>query len=247
MIRSKSISERKKDMTFFTVSLAGLNIGVRAIRPAIKTFCREFLTEGEPAFSVAIEEADLDYERSINEGQWTATCLETLALLRKVSDQLINHDTLLFHGSAVAAGGKAYIFTAPSGTGKTTHTRLWLDTVPGAHVLNGDKPFLRLENGWVLACGSPWRGKENLGINEILPLEAICILERDEVNHIEPIKGEKALGTLVRQTYRPMDPKLMLKALQLIGQAGQCVRLYRLGCNMDPEAAGISSRAMIGT
>ena len=233
-------------MTNFTVSLAGLNIEVRAIRPATKTFCREYLTEGEPAFSVVLEEADLDFERSVSEGSWAAAYLETLALLRKISDQLIRYDTILFHGSAIAAGGKAYIFTAPSGTGKTTHTRLWLDTVPGAHVLNGDKPFLRVENGQVLACGSPWRGKENLGNSEILPLEAICILERDKMNHIEPIKGEKALGTLIKQTYRPADPQLMLKALQLIGRAGQCVRLYHLGCNMAPEAAEVSSRTMIG-
>ena len=234
-------------MTSFTVSLTGINIGIRAIWPATKTFCREFLTEGEPAFSVAMEEADIDYERSVSEGPWAASYLETLALLRKISNHLIRCDTLLFHGSAIAVDGKAYIFTAPSGTGKTTHTRLWLDIVPGAHVLNGDKPFLRLENGRVMACGSPWRGKENLGNSEILPLEAICILERDTINHIEPIKSEKALATLVRQTYRPMEPNLMLKALQLIGQAGQYVRLYHLGCNMDPEAAVVSSHAMIGT
>ena len=232
-------------MTSFTVSLTGLNIGVRAIRAATKSFCREFLAEGEPAFSVAVEEADIDYERSVSEGMRAASYLETLALLRKISDHLIRYDTVLFHGSAIAVNKKAYIFTAPSGTGKTTHTRLWLDAVPGAYVLNGDKPFLRIREGCVMACGSPWRGKENLGNNEILPLEAICILERDTVNHIEPIQGEKALATLVRQTYRPADSGLMLRALQLIGQAGQRVRLYHLGCNMAPEAAAVSSQAMI--
>lgn len=117
-------------MTSFTVSLTGLNIGVRAIRAATKSFCREFLAEGEPAFSVAVEEADIDYERSVSEGMRAASYLETLALLRKISDHLIRYDTVLFHGSAIAVNQKAYIFTAPSGTGKTTHTRLWLDAVP---------------------------------------------------------------------------------------------------------------------
>ena len=76
-------------MTSFTVSLTGLNIGVRAIRAATKSFCREFLAEGEPAFSVAVEEADIDYERSVSEGMRAASYLETLALLRKISDHLI--------------------------------------------------------------------------------------------------------------------------------------------------------------
>ena len=232
-------------MTNFTVSLAGIAIGVSAVWPSTRTFCREFLTGETPAFSITLTQADTDYEQSVCDGTWDHAYLETLALHRRISDELIKYDIVLFHGSAIAADGKAYIFTAPSGTGKTTHTRLWLESVPGSYVLNGDKPFLRIEKDRFLVYGSPWRGKENYGINEKLPLEAICILERDHVNHIEPVSCEKALGTLVRQTYRPADTQLMMKALQLIGRIGQSVRLYHLGCNMDPEAARVSSIQMI--
>ena len=232
-------------MTNFTVSLAGIAIGVSAVWPSTRTFCREFLTGETPAFSITLTQADTDYEQSVCDGTWDPAYLETLALHRRISDELIKYDIVLFHGSAIAADGKAYIFTAPSGTGKTTHTRLWLESVPGSYVLNGDKPFLRIEKDRILVYGSPWRGKENYGINEKLPLEAICILERDHVNHIEPVSCEKALGTLVRQTYRPADTQLMMKALQLIGRIGQSVRLYHLGCNMDPEAARVSSIQMI--
>lgn len=233
-------------MVQFSVSLTGLVIAVSALYPGTEAFCREFLSSEQADFSVSISQADIDYELTRSSGMSDPAYLETLALLRRIAEKLIDYDTVLFHGSVLAVDGKAYLFTAPSGTGKTTHSRLWLENVPGCHILNGDKPFLRImEDGKVLACGSPWRGKENYGINEILPLEGICILERDTYNHIEPVSCKDALGRLVRQTFRPADPQLMLKALQLAGIIGQSVNLFHMGCTMDPEAALVSSAIMI--
>lgn len=236
-------------MTDFTVSMAGIPFGVSALHPQTLSFCRDYLTTEPPAFTLTISQDDLDRERERSTepeaARWSDRYLETLVLLRKLSDALISYDALLFHGSAVAVDGKAYIFTAPSGTGKTTHTRLWLARVPGAHVLNGDKPFLRVDGDRVLVCGNPWRGKERYGVNEILPLAAICLLERAEENRIEAIGPDAALGTLIRQSYRPDDTALFLRALQLVGAIGQSARLYRLGCNMESEAADVSAAAMI--
>ena len=99
--------------------------------------------------------------------------------------RLIDFDVLLFHGSVVAVDGQAFLFTAKSGTGKTTHTRLWLKQIPGCHVLNGDKPLLLFRNDGIYACGTPWQGKENYGTNEILPLKSICLFNRDIKNHKE--------------------------------------------------------------
>lgn len=233
-------------MAQFSVSLAGLVVEVNALYPGTEVFCRDFLSRDTTDFAVTIGQADIDHELFMSSGMSDPAYLETLALLRRISEKLVDYDTILFHGSAIAVNGKAYLFTAPSGTGKTTHSRLWLKYVPSSHILNGDKPFLRVkEDGRILACGSPWRGKENYGINEILPLEGICILERDTYNHIEPVSCKEALGTLVRQTFRPADAGLMLKVLQLAGTIGQSVNLYRMGCTMDPEAARVSSGMMI--
>lgn len=232
-------------MPIFTVSLAGIPVGINVLCPSTEAFCREFLAEGPPAFTVTVRQEDITYEQSATQGTREPAYLETLALLRLVSERMADFDTVLFHGSVLAVRGKTYLFTAPSGTGKTTHTRLWLETVPGAHVLNGDKPFLRRAGNHILACGTPWRGKENYGTNEILPLEAICILSRDIVNHIEPVSAEKALPALIRQTYMPTGVQQKLNAIQVIGQVSKSVRLYHLGCNMDPESAQISAAAMI--
>lgn len=142
--------------------------------------------------------------------------------------------------------GKAYLFTAPSGTGKTTHTMLWLKQLPQAYVLNGDKPFLKVKpDGKILACGVPWRGKEKYGRNEILPLAAICILERSPDNHIQEITPEEASDTLIRQIHLPQGPLNRLKTIQMLDRISREVKLYKLGCNMEPEAAQVSIRAMI--
>lgn len=232
-------------MVQFRLSLAGQVVDVSAIYASTKEFCNDFLTQKDADFAIEMHSEDIDFEKTMNSDYGSFAYLETLAMLRKISGELINYNTILFHGSALAVNGKAYIFTARSGTGKTTHSRLWLDSVPGSYVLNGDKPFLRIKDGQVMACGSPWRGKENYGINEILPLEAICLLERDTYDHIEQIPYHTALAALIRQTYRPDNAALLMKSMQVIGDIAQSVRLYRLGCTMNPEAALVSSQAMI--
>lgn len=232
-------------MIRFSFSVADIVVNVEAQYQFTRDFCREFLAEGPAEFSIVLRKEDIEHERTFTDEPFSSEYLETLALLRRLSQELIRRDTILFHGSALAADGKGYIFTAPSGTGKTTHTRLWLQTVPGSYVLNGDKPFLRLKDNRIWVCGSPWRGKENYGVNEMLPLEAICILERDSFDHIEQIQSAEALITLIRQTYRPDEPFLLMRSLQLIGDVAQTVRLYKLGCTMNPDAARVSSEAMI--
>lgn len=243
-------------MTEFTISLAGYPIHVEALHESTKRFCSDYLCDGPALVSVCVAQGDLDAERekaareALHEGLEPCACsdayLETLSLYRKITDALLERDVLLFHGSVIAFDGKAYLFTAPSGTGKTTHTRLWLSQIPGCHVLNGDKPLLRFEADRVLACGTPWQGKENLGCNEILPLSAVCIITRDSENHIERVSFRDAMPTLIGQSNRPGELSALQKTLGLVARLGSLTALYRLGCNMEPEAAHVSFRAMAG-
>ena len=240
--------------TNFTISLAGVPIAVSALYPSTERFCRDYLTREDPVCSLALTAQDIVHERQRSAQQdereglpprsFSDAYLETLALYRKLALPLLERDTVIFHGSVLAVDGRAYLFTAPSGTGKTTHTRLWLDQIPGAVVLNGDKPLLRITEGEVLACGTPWQGKENYGCNLNLPLKAVCILTRAQENHIEPVTMSQALGTLIQQTHRPEGTQALLKTLELVGRLGSQVKLYRLGCNMDPGAAWVSYEGM---
>lgn len=241
-------------MDEFTVSIARIPVRIKPLLPEIKSYFTDYLCSEREAFTVATKDCDLEFERDYSDRiyaeeehhEWSPRYLETLAILRKIANRIPNYDTILFHGAVVAYAGKAYLFAAPSGTGKTTHIRLWLEALPDAYVLNGDKPFIRVEkDGSILACGTPWRGKEKYGRNEILPLEAICHLERDTVNHIASITAKEAGNGLLRQTYLPSESQAIVKTVTILDKVSKNVRLYRLLCNMDPEAAQISIRAMV--
>ncbi len=168
--------------------------------------------------------------------------LETLAVYRKICEKMVEYDTILMHGSVVAVDDQAYLFTAKSGTGKSTHTRLWREVFgERAVMVNDDKPLLKLTEDGVLACGTPWDGKHRLSTNVCLPLKAVCILERGEENEIHPISAQEALPMVFQQTYRP---KNLGKYLEIIDKLTQRVAFYRLKCNQTAEAAKIAYEAM---
>lgn len=244
-------------MTEFTIKISGCVVAVRAIFPSTRDYCRDYLCDGAPDFAIQISMADIAFEREKSAGEdrmegkpirnFSDEYLETIAVQRKIADHLFAYDTLLFHGSVVAVDGQAYLFTAQSGTGKSTHTRLWREVLGDRAVMvNDDKPFLRMTEQGVLACGSPWNGKHGLGSNLCVPLKAVCILERGEENRIQPIHAKQALSMLLQQSNRPMDRKWLAKYLELLDRLACGVAFYRLACNMDHRAALVSYQAMSG-
>ena len=239
----------------FSIALAGQVIGVTALHDETRSFCRDYLTDTPPSFQVDITPEDIAIEReksnreAILEGQvptaYSEDYLETLAVYRKIAVELLNHNTLLFHGSAIAVDGEAYLFTAKSGTGKSTHTRLWQKQFgERAVMINDDKPLLRLEGDTVTVYGTPWDGKHHRSTNTACPLKAICILTRGEKNHIQPLDKKAVLPMLCQQSYRPNAPAALQKTLSLVDRLGSSVRLYQLRCNMEPEAAQVAYAGM---
>lgn len=239
----------------FTIALAGQVIGVSALHDETRVFCRDYLTDAPPSLHVDITPGDIAFEReksrreAILEGrvptEYSEDYLETLAVYRKIAAGLLNRDTLLFHGSAIAVDGVAYLFTAKSGTGKSTHARLWQKRFGSrAVMINDDKPLLRLEGDTVTVYGTPWDGKHHRSANIACPLKAICILTRGEQNHIDPMDKKAALPMLCQQSYRPSDPAALQKTLSLVSRLGSSVKLYQLRCNMEPEAAQVAYDGM---
>ena len=244
-------------MTDFMIEIAGCPIGVAALYESTRDFCGGYLSEKAPAFSVTLTQEDIDLERELSaredrlEGRkvqnHSDAYLETIALQRKIARVLISFDILLFHGSCVAVDGACYLFTAKSGTGKSTHVRLWREMLGDRAVMvNDDKPFLHIGKESVTAFGTPWNGKHHLGTNISVPLKAVCILEQGAENHMEPISPREALTMLFQQSHRPADPKLMGKYLELLDGLAGSVAFYRLQCNMDPQAARLSYEVMSG-
>lgn len=244
-------------MTTFTISLAGFCVEINSIFETTRTFCRDYLCGGEPEFSVSIFPEDITFEREksakedLLEGipvrQFSDEYLETLAVYRKICAKLLERETLLFHGSAIEVDGIAYLFTAKSGTGKSTHTALWRKVFGDrAVMINDDKPLLKLTPEWVLVCGTPWNGKHGLGCNRMVPLKAICILERAEQNTIAPIDAVEALPMLLQQSFRTGTPGGTILLFDILDKLTKRVQLYRLGCNMDPQAAVVAYEGMKG-
>jgi len=243
------------NMYYFKIEIANHKADVSAIYSSTKAYCQSYLTEGNPDFSVTITPEDIAFERqkAAREDELEGlpirnlpdALLEITALQRKIAEELFARDIMLFHGSVVAVDAVAYLFTAKSGTGKSTHTRLWRQVFgEGAVMVNDDKPFLQITEEGVVVHGSPWNGKHRLGENICVPLRAICILERGEENKIEPIGAREALPMLMQQSQRPRDSRKLPVYLDLIDKLSSRVSFYRMQCNMDPEAAKVAFDGM---
>ena len=244
-------------MTTFTISLADFCVEINSIFETTHTFCRDYQCEGTPEFTVTNSPEDITFEREksakedLLEGipvrQFSDEYLETLAVYRKICAKLLERETLLFHGSAVAVDDVAYLFTAKSGTGKSTHTALWRQVLKDrAVMINDDKPLLKLTSDGVLVCGTPWNGKHGLGCNRMVPLKAICILERAEQNTIVPVDAVEALPMLLQQSFRTGTPTGTVLLFDILDKLTKRVQLYRLGCNMAPQAAIVAYEGMKG-
>lgn len=234
-------NERKN----LTISVAGLNIGMEYTHLIILGRCWNYLTQAEPDFSVTSMPEDWARELEaaedgVSEGNAEFTCLH-----REIAMRLPEYDAFLMHGAAMEANGKGYLFTAPSGTGKTTHIRMWMDRYPGSvRCINGDKPIVRKIDGKFYFCGTPWRGKELYGEPVIVPVGGVCLLERSKENRIQRVPPIEVFSQLTHQVYFQNDQRQLAKFLQLFDDFLSSTPVYRLGCNMDISAAELSFATM---
>ena len=157
--------------------------------------------------------------------------------------RVLDFDGYYVHSSAVVCDGKAYLFTAPSGTGKSTHTEKWIRLF-GAHYLNDDKPIIRQVDGQWIAYGTPWSGKHDLSSNEGVPLGGIACLRRGEKNEIFPMAPAAAVPFLMSQTVYHLTQEQTLKKLDLMDKIITQVPIWELRCLPDDESAIISHAAM---
>lgn len=216
----------------FTVGFAGLLIEIETVSTCVCVFCRDYFQDGQPDFKVQITEDDIGKE--IEESSLVRpdkVTAELTAAHRKIVEKAIDYNVFLMHGAVIALGEESYMFSAPSGTGKTTHIKLWLQHVDDSIVVNGDKPMVRIVDDDVMVCGTPWSGSEHLHTNVIKPLKAIVFMERGESNHIEEIDFSEAYPHLLEQTYIPRDLEKAKKVLALISSMYKKVSFYRFQCN----------------
>ena len=206
----------------FLCQLAGLTIRVENRYPFVEHLCRQYPAPAGavPAFTVCAGEASL-------KRRGTAAALppdrrESAEIYRAICTRMPDFDGLVLHASAVSVDGRAFLFVAPSGAGKSTHARLWCEQFgPRAVTLNDDKPLLRRQGGTWRVYGTPWSGPHGVNANASAPLHALCLNGRCR----PPPDGRAgAAGTARRdtapgrsQTARPAVPAARRPAAGLSG------------------------------
>ena len=146
----------------------------------------------------------------------------------------------------MAVDGKAYLFTAPSGTGKSTHARLWREMLGDRVVMiNDDKPIIRFIDGAFYVYGTPWNGKHRLDTNARAEIAAICEIRQGKVNKIKRISPSEMLMVVFNQTIRPTESDKMENLLGILDKLLTSLPLYRLECDVSEEAAKTSFDAMV--
>ncbi|KAB7789001.1 hypothetical protein [Bifidobacterium leontopitheci] len=165
----------------------------------------------------------------------------------QVSRQMLRFGRLTFHGACIEYAGRAYVFTAFSGTGKSTHIRLWRRYLgPSVLPVNGDKPIFRLDDGNALACGTPWSGKERWQRNVQVPLGGIAILKRGTTCSIRKATVDEAVEELMNRIYLTRDAEEAMLATDLLDKLIARVPIYVLTCDMSEQAVKTSFEAMTG-
>lgn len=236
---------------FWKANFADLCIGIESKYLSTEKFCSAYLSKDEQkeVFSVSASLEEIEAEDDKLSGvNYSMNYLETLAILRKIAERFPVYQRFLMHGATISFEGKAYLFTALSGTGKSTHIKLWRRYLgEKVQIVNGDKPFLWVKDtDEVEIFGSPWAGKERWHRNTSAPLNGICFLKRGMENRIREMRPEECLSLLMRQVYLPADGNAVGMTLDLLNQMLKIVPLYVLECDMSEKAVQTSFEAMTG-
>lgn len=243
-VQGKNLKKGLDDVV--TIKIADINIGIDFRYSYTGCIISDYVTSESADFTVFATDEEIDEEiRAIGDVQLTREAVENVVIHRKIADKITEYNAAVFHGVVIEDGSKAYVFTARSGVGKTTHSRIWLSEFgDSVRILNGDKPILRVIDDVVYACGTPWKGKESFGVNAMRPLAGIALLSRSDENRARIITPESAATRFVSQMYLNREsPQSILATLHLADKMLSSVPVIELECNMDREAAHVARAA----
>lgn len=222
--------------------IAGLkteyNVRGELLRERSKSYKADF-DDSETEIKLNIKEDFIKMKKeeipylSLDEHEYMWTC-------EAFYNELLRHNGMMLHSSCVEKDGFAYLFSARSGTGKSTHTHLWLKNLEGTRIINDDKPALIYDNGKWYACGTPFSGKTDENIDVKIPVRAITFLHRSEKNTVKKIQPFQAVSLLIEQTIKPADRSLAENMLELADLLLREVPVFSLGCNLQDDAAVVA-------
>lgn len=218
--------------------IADMNIKIETKSDNILKRLKPYITSDQSYdFVVKASEDDIKYEHTLATDV-SNDMLENTALFRQICKKVLEkYNGMFLHCASIKYNGKAYLFTAPSGTGKTTHIKLWIEHMGNrVEVINGDKPILRRKDNEIIVYGTPWQGKENYGSNINAPLGGIFLLRRAEKNTVTKATAKESLPFILSQTLRLNKKENMIKIFEMLEYIVKSTPIYNLNCNMDKQA-----------
>jgi hypothetical protein len=160
---------------------------------------------------------------------------------------LLKHNAVAIHSSVIVAEDQGVLFLGESGTGKSTHTRLWRENIEGARLLNDDSPIVRIVDNEVRVYGSPWSGKTPCYKNEVYPMAGLCRLSQAPYNRITRLSNLMAIGALL-PSCPPVfahDSALQDMICTIVGEIVRGTKCYHLECLPNKEASELSYNTII--
>lgn len=229
--------------------IAGLRIRLENAFPYTTKFCKGYLSDDQqsPVDIVAsVSQADFEKEKAASPN-FSDGYIENICLYRSLCLQLPLFQRMLLHCSVLEFDGKGYAFLGRSGTGKSTHTKLWLKYLPNTRVINGDKPILHFDGNGFVVYGTPWQGKENWGCNANVPLKGLCFLEQAKQNSIRKLSAAETSMLVFRQVLLPENESEAVATLDLIDKLICSTPAYILQCDISEEAVKCSFEKLTGS
>jgi hypothetical protein len=229
-------------------NIAGLNVSIEPVYGQLRSRCSKYLADDQskkPQIRIAVTKERI---RGFSEktAELSAEDCEYILAGADFYSGLVHFNGMMLHASAVALDGRAYLFSAPCGTGKSTHTGLWQQYFGAdrAIIINDDKPAIRLIDGHALVFGTPFSGKHDISVNAAYELGGICFLHRAEKNEIHEMPEKRAIYALLNQTLRPVDLDRMSMVLKTIDAVLGLTKVYSMGCNISQDAVRLSYETM---
>ena len=230
--------------------IAEMNIAVEAIYEKTYDYLEDYQVDsGEYELYIAPTEEMIRHEAELGEElhgtSGSMYICEAVAILRVICDYIINKGGFFLHCSCLMYRGEAIVFTAPSGTGKSTHSALWRKYLgEEVRMINDDKPLVRERDGRFVIYGTPWKGKHGIGENISAPIKAVVFLRQAPENKAEKLDPITALSLILQQTVLPTKKQDLSLLLDMLGRMLESVQLIRLGCTISEEAVQTVHRAI---
>ena len=228
--------------------IADLRISIKNRCKYTEVFCEKYLSADQISpfdLEVSVTREEFYEEKKIS-SEYSDGYIENICLYREICRRLPSLNRMLLHAAILEYEGGAYAFLGRSGTGKSTHTGLWLKHVGGSKIVNGDKPILEYKNGGFIAYGTPWMGKEGLGYNTSAPLKGLCFLEQAKENSVVKLTSKEAASRIFTQILFPEDETNVTRTLELTDKLVTEIPCYLLKCDVSEEAVQKSFEALTG-